>query len=69
MHLAGSAVCERLAASSCTMWGQAQRKSEVSLSVAAAVVCNSEFLAQVLGAAVTSGGRWQAARYPAFLRQ
>ena len=38
MHLAEFAVCERLAAPSCIMWGRARRRSEFSLSVAAAVV-------------------------------
>ena len=57
MHLAGFAVCERLAALSCTMWGRAQCRSEVSLSVAAAVVFTFEFWAQFLGAAALSGGR------------
>ena len=69
MQLPGFAVCVRLAAPSCTMWGRARCRSEVSLSLAAAVVCKFEFLAEILGAAFTSDGRWQAARNPAFLRQ
>ena len=57
MHLAGFAVCEGRAAPSCTMWGQVRCTSEVSLSVAAAVMCTVELWARVLEAAALSCGR------------